>query len=143
MNLKAFADILELAMAYLMEIMLQQNPPDRAEIVEKTFDHLLDLGFEEQEIQMVLERLFPVDDLLDAGFVPGGISNAVFSEYSPSQRTPVELLSQDFAPEDDALEMQDLQEMFSRMYRGKVRPDLFEIFLEGGDISDPNQDTLN
>jgi len=127
--------ILEVAMALVLKALIG-GIEDKESIYEKVYEELEQLGYHSAEIEDTLEEVFSLEGLNDGILFPfEGMSHVVFDLYSPEKRIPVELM---YGESDE-----EIIDLFSQLYSGKLTTDRFEISLESGDIEDFQGDTLN
>jgi len=117
-------NLFEVAMALILK-QIMEGIDDKNEISENVFYELLDMGFDDGEIETALDEIFKLQEFQDVGMFNRGISHVIYDLYSPARRVPVELL---YDPEDD-----ELTGAFKKLYDGSFAPDKFEIYVEGGE----------
>ncbi len=117
-------NLFEVAMALILK-QIMEGIDDRNEISENVFYELLDMGFDDGEIETALDEIFKLQEFQDVGIFSRGISHVIYDLYQPSRRIPIELL---YDPEDT-----ELTGAFKKLYDGDFAPDKFEIYVEGGE----------
>ncbi len=133
--MKTLQDLFEMAFSFVLKELLDGNL-DRADIANKTFDRLVQMGYVEDDIHTTLEVIFSLDEIIEGGIFSSGIHHVVFEVYQPKRRIPVELLQLE---EKDA----ELEVNFRDLYKGNLSPERFELYVEVGEDLDVPDDTPN
>jgi len=125
-------DVFSMVMAIVLKELLGGNDNHKS-ITEKVFKDLEEYNFDSSEIQYTLDRIFDLEELLINDFLQVSMSHYIYDMYDPNKRIPIELIygNSEYGKVDE-----EMVKGFNKLYSGKMAPEQFEVFVEGGEIAE-------